>query len=78
MILAAKTLRDQGELPPTVADPSLYRLRGTEVTLPKDANWVEATEPWLKAFSAGPPPENTPRQGRRQAQAPRIGVQGGG
>jgi hypothetical protein len=76
MIQAAKALRDKGEPPPTVADPSLYRVRGTEVNLPKESNWLEVTEPWLKAFSEGPPPENAVRQGRRRADPPQIGAQG--
>jgi phthalate 4,5-dioxygenase oxygenase subunit len=57
MIQAAKALRDKGELPPTVEDGSIYRVRGFAAMLPKDMNWLEASKPWREAFSEGPPPE---------------------
>ncbi len=57
MLQAAKAFRDGGVLPPTVDEPSLYRVRGTAGRLPKDVSWVEATAPWREAFSNGPPPE---------------------
>jgi phthalate 4,5-dioxygenase oxygenase subunit len=77
MIQAAKTLRDKGEVPPTAKDPALYRLRGTEVNLPVDANWIEATAPWRVAFSEGPPDEHRPTWYRQRAAqaAPRIRAQ---
>jgi hypothetical protein len=55
MIEAAKALRDRGELPPTIDDPTLYRVRGTACRLPKDVPWIEGTAPWREAFSEGPP-----------------------
>ncbi len=58
MIEAAKKLREHGELPPTVDNSALYRVRGTAARLPKDVPWVEATAPWREAFSEGPPPES--------------------
>jgi len=58
MIEAAKKFDRHGELPPTVNDPTLYRVRGTAAKLPKEVPWVKATAPWREAFSAGPPPEH--------------------
>jgi phenylpropionate dioxygenase-like ring-hydroxylating dioxygenase large terminal subunit len=68
MIQATKKLRDTGELPPTVDDPALYRLRGTEANLPKDANWVRETAPWRVAFAGDLPEEYWPDTRRRNAQ----------
>jgi phenylpropionate dioxygenase-like ring-hydroxylating dioxygenase large terminal subunit len=56
-IQAAKDFRDKGELPPTVDNPELYRMRGTSCVLPKDMDWIETTAPWRVAFTEGPPPE---------------------
>ena len=58
MIDAAKKLRERGELPPTVDNAALYRVRGTAARLPKDVPWIPATAPWREAFSEGPPTEN--------------------
>jgi hypothetical protein len=69
---AAKALRDRGELPPTVDDPSLYRVRGTACVLPKEVSWVEATAPWREAFSAGPPPEYAINLYGRPEEATRV------
>jgi nitrite reductase/ring-hydroxylating ferredoxin subunit len=44
LIDAAKALRDQKSSPPGVLDPTLYRVRGAAKLLPKDADWLEATE----------------------------------
>ena len=57
MIQAAKKFRETGELPPTVDDPSLYMVRGFAAILPRETNWIEASEDWRKAYSAGPPAE---------------------
>jgi len=57
LLEAAKALRDSGQIPPTVDDPSLYRVRGTMCVLPQDVPWVEATREWVQAFSSGPPAE---------------------
>jgi hypothetical protein len=72
MIQAAKAYRDIGTLPPTVNDASMYRVRGTEVQLPKDMNWIEATEPWRKAFSEGPPEQYRPSWYRRAPEGLRA------
>jgi phthalate 4,5-dioxygenase oxygenase subunit len=37
-------LRDDGSVPPGVDDPSAYRRRGVQLTLPPGANWFEVTE----------------------------------
>jgi len=66
MVTAAKKFRDTGELPPTVNNAELYRVRGFAALLPKEANWIEASEDWRKAFSDGPPEEY------------RVGFGGGG
>jgi hypothetical protein len=44
-------------VPPTVDNPQLSAVRGTECILPKDVDWVETTAPWREAFNPGPPPE---------------------
>jgi nitrite reductase/ring-hydroxylating ferredoxin subunit len=69
MIQAAKALRDRNELPPNATDPSLFRLRGTEIQIPKDQNWIEASAPYRVAF-APPLPEEMRPSGRRFAQTP--------
>jgi phenylpropionate dioxygenase-like ring-hydroxylating dioxygenase large terminal subunit len=70
MIQAAKAYRDTRQLPPTVDDASLYRIRGTELALPFDQSWLEAAEPYMKAFAEPIPAEIRPRgQGRGGAPA---------
>lgn len=71
MIQAAKSFRDKGELPPTVDDPALYRVRGFAAVLPKEMNWIDVSKPWREAFSDGPPAEYryTFRRGRAAAPA---------
>jgi phthalate 4,5-dioxygenase oxygenase subunit len=76
MIQAAKAMRDTGELPPTIDAPALYSVRGFAAMLPKDVNWIEASEQWRKAFSDGPPAENRVAFGGRAPQAPAIPVPG--
>jgi phenylpropionate dioxygenase-like ring-hydroxylating dioxygenase large terminal subunit len=65
MVKAAKKLRDTGKLPPTVDDPVLYRVRGFQAMLPKDMDWIEASQEWRRAFSDGPPPEYRAASGGR-------------
>ena len=75
MIKAAKALRDSGELPPTVDDPGLYRVRGFSAMLPKDMDWVSASTEWRQAFSAGPPLEYRAQlTGGRLATPPEVGT----
>ena len=49
-INAAKALRDNGEVPPGVDDPKVYRYRSGGVILPRAANWLEATKELRQAF----------------------------
>jgi phenylpropionate dioxygenase-like ring-hydroxylating dioxygenase large terminal subunit len=70
MVKAAKALRDTGELPPTVDDPTLYRVRGFQALLPKDMDWNEASKDWRRAFSDGPPPAYRAATGGRFAASP--------
>jgi phthalate 4,5-dioxygenase oxygenase subunit len=79
MIEAAKTFRDTGALPPTVENPELYRVRGFSAILPREMNWIQASEDWRKAFSDGPPPEYRAQiaRGPRVAPAPQVSVGGG-
>jgi phthalate 4,5-dioxygenase oxygenase subunit len=76
MIQAAKKFRDTGELPPTVEDPSLYLVRGFAAILPKEMDWIEASEDWRKAYSAGPPPEYRYNYFRRGAEPAVAGAAG--
>jgi phthalate 4,5-dioxygenase len=48
----------QGNIPPTVDHPELYRQRSGGVMLPRSADWVVATEELRTAFV--PPPEPVP------------------
>jgi len=73
MIQAAKALRDKGEMPPTVDNPSLFAVRGFSAILPKEMNWIEASTEWRRAFSPGVPEEyRAPFGGVRVAPAPAI------
>ncbi len=44
LLEAARQLRDCGKEPLGVADPTAYRRRGCQVVLPRDADWLEASE----------------------------------
>ena len=44
LINAARDLRDNGVLPPSVADPSVFAIRSAAIVLPKSENWIEATD----------------------------------
>ena len=48
LIEVVRAFADEGILPPGVDTPELYRRRGVQLTLPHDANWLEATEPLVK------------------------------
>ena len=49
LIDAAMALREHGVTPPGVDEPERYRARSASVSLPSDANWLEATRGWLEA-----------------------------
>jgi hypothetical protein len=44
LLNAAKALRDQGAVHPTVENPAMYRVRSAEVLLPGELDWFDATE----------------------------------
>ena len=44
LINAAKALQESGETPPGVDRPEVYRVRSGGVVLPRDADWLQATE----------------------------------
>jgi phthalate 4,5-dioxygenase len=50
LINAVKALRDRGETPPGVDEPSIYAVRAGGVILPKDVDWVEATRDLRTGF----------------------------
>jgi phenylpropionate dioxygenase-like ring-hydroxylating dioxygenase large terminal subunit len=54
MLGALKAFTELGQTPPGVDDPEWYRLRTAAVVLPKDEDWLEGTEEYLKAFSGQP------------------------
>jgi hypothetical protein len=41
---AARTLRDQGTVPPNVDDPRLCRVRPASALLPEGVSWITTTE----------------------------------
>jgi phenylpropionate dioxygenase-like ring-hydroxylating dioxygenase large terminal subunit len=49
-IAAAEALREHGETPPGAENPLVYRTRSGSVFLPKDVDWIAATEDLRKAF----------------------------
>ena len=57
LIGAARALRDNGELPPGVDNPEVYRYRSGGVILPRSVDYVEATKQLLKAFVDHKPEE---------------------
>jgi hypothetical protein len=62
-IAAAKVLRDEGIVPPTVDDPKLYRQRSGECILPRSVDWCEGSAHLREVWTAGEPevvPEETP------------------
>jgi nitrite reductase/ring-hydroxylating ferredoxin subunit len=50
LIRAAKALRDQGELPPGVLNPAVYRQRSGGILLPEGVDWFEASAPFREAY----------------------------
>lgn len=72
MIDAARALRSSGTVPPTVDDPSLYRIRATVAALPRDVSWLEATEQWRRVVPGSNPGGvelGMPEAGARRRQA---------
>lgn len=54
LLAAARALRDDGELPPGVETPQLYRVRPVGMVLPQGADWVRATQGARDAWSLQP------------------------
>jgi phthalate 4,5-dioxygenase len=54
LIDAAKALRDRGQTPPGVDDPSVYAVRSGGVVLPLGADWIEATRKLRAAWTEHP------------------------
>ena len=69
MLRAAKAFEERKQLPATVDDNTLYRVRGTAFVLPKGADWIEISAPWREAFSEGVPPEYRVRNAQAVAAA---------
>jgi LigXa C-terminal domain like len=45
----ARAMRDQGTPPPAAFEPERLRVRSCSVFLPRDVDWVAATESWREA-----------------------------
>jgi phthalate 4,5-dioxygenase len=54
LLEAVKAFRDGGVVPPGVDDPTPYRVRSGGVILPRDADWIEATQDLREAFVEHP------------------------
>jgi hypothetical protein len=54
LLAAAQNLATEQLTPPGVDAPASYRVRGGGVILPRDADWLAATEPLRKAFVKHP------------------------
>jgi phthalate 4,5-dioxygenase oxygenase subunit len=54
LIDAARTLRDQGAVPPNVDDAQLCRVRPASVVLPEGESWITATEKARQADAGVP------------------------
>jgi phthalate 4,5-dioxygenase oxygenase subunit len=71
---AAKALRDRGETPPGVDDPTVYLPRSVGVVLPRDAHWVEATRELRRASGDARPADALaapPDGGEKRRSGPR-------
>lgn len=51
LLQAARDLSQRGVVPPTVDQPELYETRSGRIVLPRNVDWVEATEQNRKAFT---------------------------
>ena len=57
LINTAKALSEHGTVPPGVDDPELYRVRSGGVVMPRDADWLGATDELRKGFVKHDPNE---------------------
>jgi phenylpropionate dioxygenase-like ring-hydroxylating dioxygenase large terminal subunit len=61
LMAAARALQEQGEIPPGAENPHVYRTRSGSTFLPKDADWLAATEDLRKAFVEHPELDPNPK-----------------
>jgi phenylpropionate dioxygenase-like ring-hydroxylating dioxygenase large terminal subunit len=61
LMAAARALREHGEIPPGAENPAVYRTRSGSVFLPKDADWIAATEDLRAAFVDHPELDPDPK-----------------
>ncbi len=54
LLEAARALKERGVVPPGVDEPAVYRVRSGGVFLPRDADWIEATQGLREAFVEHP------------------------
>jgi LigXa C-terminal domain like len=54
LLMAARALAEQGVTPPGVDDPEVFGARAGGVFLPRDADWLEATEALRRGFVKHP------------------------
>jgi phenylpropionate dioxygenase-like ring-hydroxylating dioxygenase large terminal subunit len=59
LLLASRALADQGLTPPGVDDPEVFGARAGGVFLPRDADWLEATEDLRRGFVKHPDLDTT-------------------
>ena len=59
LLMAAQALAEQGLVPPGVDDPEVLGARAGGVFLPRDADWLEATEDLRRGFSQHPDLDTT-------------------
>jgi phthalate 4,5-dioxygenase len=69
LLQAARALRDGGQVPPGVDQPSVYAQRSGGVILPRTASWFEATQELRKAFVRHSKEEIDASLGRGQRRA---------
>jgi len=50
LLNASRAFQDNGELPAGVDDPSVFAIRSSAVVLPKDVDWIKATEEHRRAL----------------------------
>jgi phenylpropionate dioxygenase-like ring-hydroxylating dioxygenase large terminal subunit len=61
LMAAARALREHSEVPPGSENPAVYRTRSGSVFLPKDVDWIAATEDLRAAFVDHPELDPDPR-----------------
>jgi phenylpropionate dioxygenase-like ring-hydroxylating dioxygenase large terminal subunit len=59
LMMAAQALAEQGLVPPGVDDPDVFAARAGGVFLPRDADWLDATQSLRQGFSQHPELDTT-------------------